>query len=45
MNSEFILACPAKGLEALQSKLIVKAIFNFRAAFCPSWGIHLIRQN
>jgi hypothetical protein len=29
MNSEFMLACPAKGLVALLAKPILKGIFQF----------------
>ena len=29
MNSEFMLACPAKGLVALLAKSILKGIFQF----------------
>jgi hypothetical protein len=35
MNSDFIFACPAKGLKALQPKLILKAVFQFPLGVLP----------
>ena len=38
MNSDLIMACPAKGLVALQAKPILKAIFQFPRGVLPVVG-------